>query len=184
MPTCQKCDKSFANGVVIDGIQHNLQRRKYCLDCSPFGAHNTRPIPEVIAGGRSKELCALCSRGRSKRSRFCATCKVTVYRYRRKYAAVMYKGGNCEHCGWSGNIAAFEFHHLETDNKSFAIGSVIVKWAVILAELDKCELVCSNCHRIEHSGYTDLLHHEAIEKYMGDMFDFGPGQHDGGAADS
>lgn len=43
---CRNCESKIPNWCAIDGIRHNLQRRKYCLRCSPFGAHNTRPIGE------------------------------------------------------------------------------------------------------------------------------------------
>jgi hypothetical protein len=40
-----------------------------------------------------------------------------------------------------------EFDHLE-DN-AFDIGTAIVNrpWSVILSEIEKCEVVCANCHR-------------------------------------
>ena len=34
---CQNCKKEFQPKVIIDNAERNLQRRKYCLDCSPFG---------------------------------------------------------------------------------------------------------------------------------------------------
>ncbi len=34
---CKNCDKDFNSKVIIDGKERNLQRRKYCLNCSPFG---------------------------------------------------------------------------------------------------------------------------------------------------
>lgn len=42
MPTCRSCNIDFLNQALIRGKVRNLQRRKFCLDCSPFGAHNTR----------------------------------------------------------------------------------------------------------------------------------------------
>jgi len=53
------------------------------------------------------------------------------------------------------NFAAFEFHHPE-NNKEKSIGETLNrKWSFILLELNKCELLCSNCHRIEHSDYQN-----------------------------
>lgn len=44
MIVCKKCKSEFKIRQVIDGKTHNLQRRKFCLNCSPFGQHNTRNL--------------------------------------------------------------------------------------------------------------------------------------------
>mgnify|MGYP006433691181 CR=1 FL=1 len=44
MPTCKKCNQKYPCWVEIDGKQRNLGTRKFCLDCSPFGSHNTRDL--------------------------------------------------------------------------------------------------------------------------------------------
>ena len=44
MPLCKNCNSHFPSFKVINGKRRNLQRRKFCLVCSPFGSHNTRPI--------------------------------------------------------------------------------------------------------------------------------------------
>lgn len=42
MPTCQECGQSFPTWVKIEGRFRNLQNRRYCLDCSPFGDRKKR----------------------------------------------------------------------------------------------------------------------------------------------
>jgi len=44
MPICANCNSVYPNTVKIEGIVRNLSSRKYCLECSPFGEHNTRKI--------------------------------------------------------------------------------------------------------------------------------------------
>ena len=82
----------------------------------------------------------------------CRSCISGIRRFLGKANAIIYKGGKCERCGWSGHIrdwAAFEFHHL--NDKSFEIGAFLnLKWEAIVAGIDKCELLCSNCHKITH----------------------------------
>jgi hypothetical protein len=56
-------------------------------------------------------------------------------------------GGRCNRCGWSANAveesAAFEFHHPRKD-KEFDLSSAFnKKWESIIAEIKKCELLCS-----------------------------------------
>lgn len=67
----------------------------------------------------------------------------------RKQKAVEYKGGKCEKCGYDKCIAALEFHHPDPTQKEFIISR---KWSFekIKNELDKCVLLCSNCHKEVH----------------------------------
>ena len=44
MKICKKCQDTFPNWVTIDGKPRNLGSRKYCLECSPFGSHNTKNL--------------------------------------------------------------------------------------------------------------------------------------------
>ncbi len=44
MDLCHKCGSPIKRRVVIDGQRKLLSGRKYCLDCSPFGRHNTKKL--------------------------------------------------------------------------------------------------------------------------------------------
>lgn len=68
-----------------------------------------------------------------------------------KRIAVMYKGGKCNECGYSKSLKALDFHHIEPSHKDFVISSrKDSTFDAIKSELDKCILLCSNCHREEH----------------------------------
>lgn len=70
---------------------------------------------------------------------------------RKKERAVAYKGGRCERCGYNKCIAAMEFHHINPEEKLHTVKDLMVRnWELIQAEIDKCILLCSNCHREEH----------------------------------
>ena len=71
MPCCRLCTRPFPNWVTIDGSRRNLSNRKYCLDCSPFGLHNTRQFepgaPRAVRPGPWADLlepkrCAHCGK--------------------------------------------------------------------------------------------------------------------------
>ncbi len=66
--------------------------------------------------------------------------------------AVDYKGGRCERCGYNRCIDAFEFHHLISAKKGFGISEkgYTRAWSKVKEELDKCQLLCANCHRELH----------------------------------
>lgn len=69
-----------------------------------------------------------------------------------KLLAVEHKGGKCIKCGYNKCIGALEFHHLDPKEKDFHLskGGVTRSWEIIKKELDKCILVCANCHREIH----------------------------------
>jgi predicted RNA-binding Zn-ribbon protein involved in translation (DUF1610 family) len=118
------------------------------------------------------KICKVCSKNISNNERNrsrCNSCNTRIRRYRTKLAAVTYKGGECQKCGWKGPMAAFEFHHND-DNKEFNIGSAANKsWKIVKKEIDKCELLCSNCHRIEHSKHDDEILLKEIKNYKGSL---------------
>lgn len=73
------------------------------------------------------------------------------YRRKLKERCVAYKGGKCERCGYDKSVAAMDFHHLEPSEKDFGVSSgTYRRWSTIVKELNKCALLCANCHREEH----------------------------------
>jgi hypothetical protein len=75
-----------------------------------------------------------------------------------KTLAIEYKGGKCQVCGYSKYQGALDLHHLDSDSKKFGIGDkgYTRSWERIKTELDKCILVCANCHRELEAGITQL----------------------------
>lgn len=56
----------------------------------------------------------------------------------------------CADCGNRYPSVCMDFDHLPGHTKSFGVMNRWKdrKWNLILAEIEKCEVVCSNCHRI------------------------------------
>ena len=91
----------------------------------------------------------------------CKKCSVEAVQRRReklKRLAVEYKGGECEVCGYKKCVNALEFHHIDPNEKEFGVGENGYTRSIqaIKKELDKCILVCSNCHREIHAGLIDV----------------------------
>jgi len=84
---------------------------------------------------------------------------VRNHRQKIKDRSVEYKGGKCVKCGYNKCVKALEFHHINPKEKDFTISSYSkLSWDKIKKELDKCILVCSNCHReIHHEIYLNSL---------------------------
>lgn len=94
------------------------------------------------------------SKGRSKRpiTKPIGYERLKNFRASVKKQSVDYKGGKCERCGYNKCIKALEFHHLDPTKKDFRISSVSKSFKSIIYELDKCILVCANCHREIHDS--------------------------------
>ena len=83
--------------------------------------------------------------------------RVTNWRKRMKLKAIDYKGGECVLCGYKKCIRALNFHHLDPSKKIFALSSGNTKsWEKMKIEIDKCILVCSNCHAEIHEGLINI----------------------------
>jgi hypothetical protein len=89
---------------------------------------------------------------------YCKQCfnEKSVLRWKkRKIQTITYKGGQCVDCLLSleqSHYAVFEFHHLNPSLKDANWTKLRLKsWEAITNELDKCVLLCANCHRIRHA---------------------------------
>ena len=83
--------------------------------------------------------------------------RVKSYRQRMKEKLVNYKGGKCQLCGYDKCITSLEFHHLNPNEKDFGISTYSnLKWETIISEVNKCIMVCANCHREIHAGLRDV----------------------------
>ena len=82
---------------------------------------------------------------------------VRVKRRRLKEAAVKAKGGRCVICGYHKFIGALDLHHIK-GTKEFTIGDSGYTYSKekLRKELEKCILVCANCHREIEAGVTVL----------------------------
>lgn len=162
MLTCQKCGSQFSTKVRIDGAWKNLQSRRHCLECAPPGVRLHR-VPAA------SKLCPCCGdnlppeafyqrikgvRGTNLSSwcRKCFNAEATARQRSFKLRCIQYKGGSCSKCGYAKCPGALEFHHRDPGGKDFCLSkSRSHAWTQgVQAELDKCDLLCANCHREAH----------------------------------
>lgn len=70
-----------------------------------------------------------------------------------KIKAIKYLGNSCNICKVKYPICVYDFHHINPHIKEINISYMFTwKFEKIIPELDKCILLCSNCHRILHFG--------------------------------
>lgn len=85
-----------------------------------------------------------------------AKSRMQSYRVGVKQKCIEYKGGKCHICGYDKCKAALSFHHLDSSQKDYTISGGTKSFENLKSELDKCILVCSNCHQEIHSGLHTL----------------------------
>ncbi|MEO0776192.1 MAG: hypothetical protein AAF146_06500 [Bacteroidota bacterium] len=84
----------------------------------------------------------------------------TIRSLRRKLKLIDMMGGGCSKCAYSTNISALHFHHVDSTTKQFKLDARILSnrsWEAILQEVEKCVLLCANCHAEEHNPELSLL---------------------------
>lgn len=111
----------------------SLATRKRCFDCSPYK-------PGIVPNTERKP----------------SSIKVVSWRKRAKLKAIQHKGGCCQICGYNRSVSALVFHHLDPSKKDFGLAGNTRSWESILAEIEKCVLLCANCHSEVHDGLIQL----------------------------
>jgi hypothetical protein len=103
--------------------------------------------------------CKKCSAPLDKnklKGNLCMCCHYQETKKRRRAkrkAAIEHLGGKCIDCGHKYPEAVYDFHHIDPTQKDGHVSVLIgsnVKLERILNEASKCELLCSNCHRMRH----------------------------------
>ena len=134
---CRGCGEEAHSLQALDVFVNNSNckygKDNWCKKCNTSYAHSWN---KENKGSRNNR-----ERGRTRNT---------------KALAVDYLGGECLDCGTEAtetNICIFDFHHLDPsskeDNPSFLLKTLKFTEKVI-EELDKCVLLCANCHRLRH----------------------------------
>jgi len=89
---------------------------------------------------------------------------VILWRQRVKLKLIEYKGGKCqvESCGYNKSVRSLGFHHIDSKEKDFNVSGKTMAFDKMKKELDKCILVCNNCHgeiheEMDRNGYSDIV---------------------------
>jgi hypothetical protein len=162
MPVCNKCGNFFPNWVKINGERKSLKNRKYCLDCSPYGLHNTIQIEKKKL--EVKRFCKQCGKELNCSQKVYCSFKCQqefqyqdyidkwkrhevdgskgksgqLSKYVRKYIFSKYDS-KCVKCGWSEinpytKTIPLEVEHIDGNWKN--------------SYEDNLTLLCPNCHSL------------------------------------
>lgn len=129
-------------------------------------------------GMSSKQRCEICKKQKEdneflSRKSICKSCSKLIRNKKSqenrkekklelKIMALIYKGSKCVDCGIKFPDyppIIFDFHHELPSEKNIGINSLMKVRSTLnelKEELDKCVLLCSNCHRIRHKPESKL----------------------------
>ena len=86
---------------------------------------------------------------RASASKFYYSSIVSI-REAKKAFYIAQKGGKCQKCGQVYPLCVYEFHHIDPNTKEHNINFINMSDEQLQYEINKCILLCSNCHNIEH----------------------------------
>lgn len=117
-----------------------------CRVCGHEGVIGSFPPCGTHANGdqRYRTICYSCHRKANKERKQQIREQINTYKNDLK----------CNRCGYEDS-RALQFHHID-DNKEFSIcdaPTMGYSWEKIQKEINKCEVLCANCHQIHH--YAD-----------------------------
>lgn len=77
------------------------------------------------------------------------------FRRNRKLNLIKVCGNKCNICGYNKTVSALEFHHINPEEKEYGLASMGTchQLEKDLEEVQKCILVCANCHREIHDNF-------------------------------
>jgi hypothetical protein len=129
---------------------------KYCSCCGEYKPNYMFSDSKSCINNRSskcKECLAVYSKCHAQTYKKRKMELITKRRRRQKKKAISYMGGKCQDCYGIFQDCVYDFHHLDPTQKEIRPTAALNKsWEEAVKELDKCTLLCSNCHRIRHYG--------------------------------
>lgn len=174
MTECIICHKLFNRTIEINGVKKWSSKRKICYECNPFGERKftggkgiikVDVINDTLKCGKCKQIKSieLFNQDQTRLtgySCYCKDCAVeqTISRMVKfKLKCLDYLTHECTICGYNKCIAALDFHHKDPTQKDVLISRF--KFYTfddrVKKELDKCIVLCANCHRELHYSRKD-----------------------------
>lgn len=181
-PKVDKRGQHYGHWVVIEqdieksqDTQRVVWKCQCDCGCGTIKSIRTDALTKITIGGcknmqsNKEHICAKCKqpffvKKNATTRKYCYNCVPEIAKsgaqQRKIYKkwGLKYKGSKCQCCGYNKCSEALEFHHIDPSQKDFSISDrdLTLDWDTVKKELDKCVLVCSNCHREIHSGLRTL----------------------------
>lgn len=144
---------------MIDGRSHILASRKRCLVCQPFKERlGVRPV-EIKLLTKTMNNYTSWPEDWKEEHRL----RVLKKGLERKKTLIELGGGSCLLCGYSHCLRAMSFHHRVRTDKAFPLDAANIRsrpWLILIAEQQKCDLLCVRCH-------AEVEDHYAVQHKLG-----------------
>jgi 5-methylcytosine-specific restriction endonuclease McrA len=105
---------------------------------------------KVIDKGHTRKYCYECSPYYHKGNKKEYVYRQIEFRRAMKRYGIEYLGGKCQRCGYNKCAGALSFHHKNPASKEYNFNDSTMSINTYKKELDKCNLLCMNCHMEEH----------------------------------
>lgn len=167
------------NGCTIPQLQelYGLSRSKIAQLKRDFGFVGLTPNSKKLDREIGQKSCNICNKildlgnfysngisttGLIRYKPACISCENTKRKHNYTDKIIAYLGSihkkyECETCGYTGIWGSLDFHHTNPKDKLFNIGNTNNQTIsdeqfnkTVVPELNKCRLLCPNCHRQEH----------------------------------
>ena len=143
---CSKCNKDKCEDEFFFKDKKNNRRHRQCKACYRNGRDSKKQYQEHKEEYKS--------RANKRRIRLTSENRINLINF--------LKGKKCNRCP-ENRLPCLEFHHKDRDNKRENVSRMMntYPWSTILEEIDKCEILCANCHKIvtakefEYLTYSD-----------------------------
>jgi hypothetical protein len=159
----------------IDAVRESAERLGYSptireykqLDLSPSAG----TIRNLVGWDNAKELAGLDVRDSTKEypkpdhvdisdTKWDSLSTKAKRKYRRRVFFAKDKvTKGCQECGYNERAVALDYHHTDSESKEMSVAERISRGhskEKILEEVERCRVLCANCHRTRESNSIDL----------------------------
>ena len=147
-----KSDRNTAK-CKVESCQRGVCAHGYC------NAHYLRHLKSMdmslpIKSRKNDNRCSICNKVIGGKGAW-GLCKKHYMESRTsiiKDTIIEFFGNKCNSCNLSFPSCCYDFHHIDKTNKEFTISNMFTSNGIeeICKEISKCEMLCSNCHRLHH----------------------------------
>ena len=111
---------------------------KHAIRARNYRKRHPERVKEQVKQYREKNLEKVRAWNRKSRTK-----KTAVYRQRLDEL----KNKPCMDCGGCFPPECMDFDHVRGEKKFYIGNRKLASWDLLLEEIDKCDLICANCHR-------------------------------------
>lgn len=157
---CKECSQEFSDMPLIDKKWRDCKGRTHCYDCSPFKLNRIKAKREELIKQNPENYvereCKVCNKTSVvvKGNNFlhiCNGCRKKKNIKSHRLSAVNMFNNKCKDCQKTFHMNVYDFHHLNKDDKKYELSRLWGNsWKTIEEELEKCIMLCANCHRLRH----------------------------------